>query len=195
MDKRPAVFLDRDGCVNVEGNHIRDLDQFRLYPESLNSIRKLNDTGFLVVVITNQSGVARGYMTEELVLRTHDTLREWATEADVRIDGIYYCPHHPEGAVEKYAIHCQCRKPAPGMLYRADEDLGIDFPRSFVVGDKISDIALGPAVGARSILVRTGFGVEQLEKIKSGGAPTPDHVADGIGDAVIWILDHHGAAG
>ncbi|MDH5637606.1 MAG: HAD family hydrolase [Nitrospinota bacterium] len=195
MDKRPAVFLDRDGCVNVEDNHIRNLDQFRLYPESLDSIKKLNAAGFLVVVITNQSGVARGFMTEELVRRTNGTLREWASEAGVVIDGIYYCPHHPEGTVEKYAIYCKCRKPAPGMLLQASEDLGIDFSRSFVIGDKISDIGLGPVVGARSILVRTGYGAAQLEKIKSGEAPWPDHVADGIGDAIDWILDHHGTEG
>ena len=188
MNKRPAVFLDRDGCVNVEDDHIRDLAQFRLYPDSLDSIKKLNDDGFEVVVITNQSGVARGYMTEDLVQQTHGTLLRWAEEAGVRIDGIYYCPHHPEGAVKKYAIRCQCRKPAPGMLLKAAEDLGIDLRQSYVVGDKISDIELGPAVGARAILVRTGFGAGQLEKIKSGSAQWPDHVADGIGQAVEWIL-------
>jgi len=188
MQKRPAVFLDRDGCVNVEDDHIREIAQFRLYPDSLDAIKKLNAAGFLVVVITNQSGVARGYMTEELVQRTHAILLEWAAEADARIDGIYYCPHHPEGSVERYSIYCKCRKPAPGMVLRAADELGIDLARSFVVGDKISDIRLGPAVGARAALVTTGFGAGQLEMIKSGEAAMPDHVAVGIGAAVDWIL-------
>lgn len=195
MDKRPAVFLDRDGCVNVEDSYIRDLAQLRLYPDSLNSIKKLNAAGLLVVIITNQSGVARGYMTEDLVRRAHDLLLGWARESGARIDGIYYCPHHPEGSQAPYAIHCQCRKPAPGMLRQAAEELGIDLAASFVVGDKISDIALGPAVGARAALVRTGYGVAQLEKIESESLPMPDHVADGIGGAVEWILSFGGAGG
>ena len=188
MDKRPAVFLDRDGCVNVEDDHIRDISQFRLYPDSMDSIKRLNTAGFLVVVVTNQSGVARGYMTEELVQRVHNRLLGWAADAGAVIDGIFYCPHHPEGSVERYSYECNCRKPKPGMLLRASAELGIDFPRSFVVGDKISDIQLGPAVGARAALVTTGFGAEQLKRIASLGYPMPDYVAPGIGGAVDWIL-------
>ncbi len=183
-----AVFLDRDGCVNVEDNHIRDIKQFRLYPESLTSIKKLNDAGFKVVIITNQSGVARGFMTEELVRRTNSLLLKWVDEFGAKIDRIEYCPHHPEGDIKKYAIKCECRKPMPGMLLRAAKALDINFDASWVIGDKISDIALGPATGAKAILVRTGFGARDEKAIANGEEPPPEFIAGGIGGAVDWIL-------
>jgi len=189
-----AVFLDRDGCVNVEDDHIRDISQFRLYPDTLGAIKRLNDAGFKVVIITNQSGVARGYMTEELVTEVHRLLTGWVERAGARIDRIEYCPHHPEWAVEEYAKVCDCRKPAPGMLVRAAGALGVDLEKSYIVGDKISDIALGPATGARAVLVRTGFGAREERKIRAGEAPGPDHIADGIGSAVDWILSDAGIA-
>lgn len=188
MSGNPAVFLDRDGCVNVEDDHIRSIEQFRLYPDTLESIRKLNRAGFLIVIITNQSGVARGYMTEELVGEVHKLMLTWFDEADVRIDAVEYCPHHPDGAVEKYSIKCDCRKPAPGMLKRAAARLDIDFSRSYVVGDKISDIELGPVTGAKAIMVKTGFGEREAGKIRNSDHLAPDFIADGIKDAVDWIL-------
>lgn len=188
MSGNPAVFLDRDGCVNVEDDHIRSIEQFRLYPDTLESIRKLNRAGFLIVIITNQSGVARGYMTEELVGQVHKLMLTWFDEADVRIDAVEYCPHHPDGAVDKYSIKCDCRKPAPGMLKRAAARLDIDFSRSYVVGDKISDIELGPVTGAKAIMVKTGFGEREAGKIRNSDHLAPDFIADGIKDAVDWIL-------
>ncbi len=183
-----AVFLDRDGCVNVEDNHIRDIKQFRLYEDSLTSIKRINDAGFKVVIITNQSGVARGLMTEDFVATVHALLFKWTLEAGARIDRIEYCPHHPEGAVEKYAIKCDCRKPEPGMVERAAKALDIDLGRSYVVGDKISDIKLGPATGMKSILVKTGFGEREAGTIERGEDIAPDYIATGIGDATDWIL-------
>ncbi|MBI4666787.1 MAG: HAD-IIIA family hydrolase [Nitrospinae bacterium] len=190
--KRKAVFLDRDGCVNVEDDHIRNIEQFRLYPETLESIKNLNEAGFLVVVITNQSGVARGFFTEDLVNDVHKLLVKWVDEAGAKIDLIQYCPHHPEGVVEQYAIECDCRKPKPGMILRAAEELDIDLSRSYVVGDKISDIELGPACGMKSALALTGFGQRELEKIRAGESAEPDFVAEHIGDAVRWILKDSG---
>ncbi len=140
-------------------------------------------------MITNQSGVARGYMTEELVNDVHDLLLQWCDQAGVAIDSIEYCPHHPDGAVPEYSMVCDCRKPAPGMLNRASEKLGIDLTQSYVVGDKLSDIGLGPAVGAKAIIVRTGFGERQIAKMEENGDQPPDYIADGIGDAVEWILN------
>lgn len=188
MSGNKAVFLDRDGCVNVEDHYIRHIDQFRLYPDTLPSLKKLRDAGFKIVIITNQSGVARGYFSEELVHEVHNLLHEWVAEANIHIDRVEYCPHHPDGSVERYAIDCDCRKPRPGMVLRAARELSIDLSRSYIVGDKISDIALGPVVGAKSILVRTGYGEAELEKIRQGKAAAPEHVAEGIGDAVEWIL-------
>ncbi|VAX15125.1 D-glycero-D-manno-heptose 1,7-bisphosphate phosphatase [hydrothermal vent metagenome] len=186
---RKAVFLDRDGCVNVEDHYIRDIKRFCLYPDTLESIKALNDAGFAIVVVTNQSGVARGYMTEELVNEVHELLLKMTREAGVIIDSIEYCPHHPEGVVEKYAMKCDCRKPAPGMALRAAKELGINTKRSYVVGDKISDMELGFAIGAKTVLVRTGFGEREAGKIERGEAAPPNHVAKGIGPAVAWILD------
>lgn len=183
-----AVFLDRDGCVNVEKDHIRDIAQFELYPDSVESIKRLNNAGYAVIVITNQSGVARGYMTEALVKDVNALMVKQVTEGGGKIDRVEYCPHHPEGVVKEYAVDCDCRKPRPGMLLRAGRALGLDFSKSFVVGDKISDIELGPATGSKAILVRTGFGERELGKIRDGQAAAPDFVAGGIGEAVGWIL-------
>lgn len=184
----PAVFLDRDGCVNVEDDHITDIERFRLYPDSLDAMKRLSSVGFLIVIITNQSGIARGLMTEDLVYKTHALLLRLAVEAAIRIDRIEYCPHHPDGVVPEFAIECDCRKPAPGMILRAAKALPIDLESSYVVGDKISDIKLGPATGVKSVLVRTGFGAREEETIKRGEADPPDHIADGIAGAVDWII-------
>lgn len=183
-----AVFLDRDGCVNVEANYIRDIAQFQLYPDSVESIKRLNNAGYAVIVITNQAGVARGYMTEELVRDVNALMLKQVTEGGGRIDRVEYCPHHPEGVVKKYTMDCECRKPRPGMAHRAGRALGLDFSKSFVVGDKISDIELGPATGMKAILVRTGFGERDLGKISRGEAVPPDFTASGIKEAVDLIL-------
>jgi D-glycero-D-manno-heptose 1,7-bisphosphate phosphatase len=185
---RKAVFLDRDGCVNVEADHIRDIAQFRLYPDSVESIKRLNNAGYAVIVITNQSGVARGYMTEGLVREVNALMLKQVTEGGGKIDRVEYCPHHPEGVVKEYAVDCDCRKPRPGMILRAGRALGVDFSRSFVVGDKMSDVALGPATGMKAILARTGFGERELGKIRSGQSAPPDFTASGIAEAVDWIL-------
>ena len=185
---RKAVFLDRDGCVNVENDHIRDIAQFQLYSDSAKSIKRLNDAGYAVVVITNQSGVARGYMTEGLLREVNALMLKQVAEGGGRIDRVEYCPHHPEGVVKEYALECDCRKPRPGMIFRAGMALGLDFSKSFVVGDKISDIELGPATGMKAILVRTGFGERDLGKINRGEAVAPDFTASGIKEAVDWIL-------
>lgn len=191
-DGRPAVFLDRDGCVNVEDDHIRDISQLRLYPDSLESVRRLNEAGFVIVIVTNQSGVARGYMTEDLVRETNALLVRWLEEGGARVDAVEYCPHHPEGAVDEYTMSCDCRKPETGMLERAAGKLSIDFSKSYIVGDKISDVIMGPATGARAVLVRTGFGERELMKIEGGECAPPDYVAAGIGEAVDWILRDSG---
>lgn len=186
-----TVFVDRDGCLNVEDSYIRDINQFRLYPDTLSSLKALNDAGFVIVVLTNQSGVARGYMTEKLVNDVHELLLKMTSEAGVVIDKIEYCPHHPEGVVEEYSIKCDCRKPAPGMALRAAEELGIDTKQSYMIGDKICDMELGVAIGAKTVLVRTGFGKREAGKIERGEAVKPDYIADGIGPAVKWILSAH----
>jgi D,D-heptose 1,7-bisphosphate phosphatase len=184
---RPAVFLDRDGTINVEVGYLSRPEDLRLINGSAGAIRLLNEAGFLVVVVSNQSGVARGYFSEEAVERVNKAMARRLERRGARLDAIYYCPHYPEGVVDRYRRECDCRKPAPGMVRRAQEDLGIDVPRSYVVGDHLGDILLAKNVGARSILVATGHGADEIEKLTGRGIE-PDFVVKNLAEAVDRIL-------
>ncbi|MBP1637045.1 MAG: gmhB [Acidobacteria bacterium] len=150
-----AVFLDRDGTIIEEVGYLNRLDRVTFFPWSIDAIRLLNAAGFRVVVVTNQAGVARGYYDEAFVQATHAFIDERVRAGRARVDAYYYCPHHPEGRVPEYRRACDCRKPGPGMIRRAERELGIDPARSFVVGDRWLDVEFGHAAGARSVLVRT----------------------------------------
>lgn len=182
---KPAVFLDRDGTVIEEVGYLNRLDRVSFFPWSVDAVRVLGDAGLLVVVVTNQAGVARGYFDEKLVRATHALIDTRMHSGGARIDGYYYCPHHPDGTVEAFSVTCDCRKPKPGMILRAARDLDIDVARSFVVGDRWLDVEMGHAVGATTVLVRTGYGVEE-EGYPAGIAA--DMVADNLMDAASWIL-------
>ena len=184
---RPAVFLDRDGTINVEVGYLSRPEDLRLINGSAGAVRRLNEAGFLVVVVSNQSGVARGYFSEEAVERVNEAMERRLRRRGARLDAIYYCPHHPEGVVDRYRRECGCRKPAPGMVRRAQEDLGIDVPRSYVVGDHRGDILLAKNVGARSILVTTGHGADEIEKL-TGDGTQPDFIVKNLAEAVDRIL-------
>jgi D-glycero-D-manno-heptose 1,7-bisphosphate phosphatase len=181
-----AVFLDRDGTIIEDVGYAGRVDQVNFYPWSIDAIRALNAAGLAVVVITNQAGVARGFFGEADVEMVHRHVTAVVEGGGARIDAYYYCPHHPEGTIEQYRLRCDCRKPAPGLVERAARELGIDPGRSFVVGDKWLDIGLARAVGARGILVRTGYGVQEEEQ------PRPELAADVVVDhlaaAASWIL-------
>ena len=183
-----AIFLDRDGTINEEKGYLNDPDGLNLLPGAGEAIKKVNDHQIKVVVITNQSGVARGYFSEDQVEMIHQKLRELLKEKCAFLDGIYYCPHHPEVCHTEYGIKCNCRKPAPGMLETASEELGIDLACSYVIGDKIIDVELAYRVGAKGILVLTGYGKEEVEALNSGSKRRPDYVARDILDAVNWVL-------
>ncbi len=183
-----AVFLDRDGTVNAEVHFLSSPDKLQLIPRTIPAIRELNDLGVKVFIITNQSGVARGIFPESEVSVVHVALREMLKKENALVDDFFYCPHLPGVVDARYNKDCECRKPRPGMIFRAGRALGVDFSKSFVVGDKISDVALGPATGMKAALVRTGFGERDLGKIRDGEVAAPDFVAGGIGDAVDWIL-------
>ena len=152
-----AVFLDRDGVLNVDNGYVSQVDDFEFIEGAIDACKKLKEKGFLLVVITNQSGIARGYFSEQ----QFNTLTEWMdwslADRGVDLDGIYYCPHHAEKGIGEYKVECDCRKPKPGMLLSAIEDLNIDVNSSILVGDKISDIQSGIAAGVKTnYLVRTG---------------------------------------
>ena len=187
-EKRPAAFLDRDGTINVDAGYIDRLERFELYPFAFDAIRLLRRAGYLIVVITNQAGVAQGLYGEDFVEVTAQFLRDYAAKSDTAIDGHYYCPHSPEATVAKYRTHCDCRKPKPGLALRAAQDLGIDLARSVVIGDRWRDISVANAIGARGILVRTGYGVAEERQPQAG--ITADAVCDDLIGAAVWLLDH-----
>jgi D-glycero-D-manno-heptose 1,7-bisphosphate phosphatase len=154
---RRAVFLDRDGVINEERGYVHTPDQFILIPRVVAAIRNLRLSGFKVVVITNQSGVARGFFNVATVDKLHRHFQEILGAEGEHVDGIYYCPHHPEGTVTEYAVHCDCRKPMPGLLLQAAKELNLDLSASYLVGDKLSDIQAGRQASLREeFLVRTG---------------------------------------
>lgn len=155
-----AVFIDRDGTINVEKEYLYLSAELEFIPGAATAIRLLNEAGFLVVVVTNQSGVARGYYTEEDVHNLHRYIASQLELSGARVDAWFYCPHHPSGR-GSYALPCRCRKPQPGMLQEAARRFDIDLESSFMIGDKLVDVAAGRAAGCRSILVRTGYGADE----------------------------------
>ncbi|MCX8118354.1 MAG: D-glycero-beta-D-manno-heptose 1,7-bisphosphate 7-phosphatase [Desulfobacterota bacterium] len=190
-----AVFLDRDGTINEEVGYLNQVSRFRLLPRSAEAIRLLNQAGIKVVVITNQSGVARGYFPESLVHQVHERMVDELKEQGAHVDGIYYCPHHPEIGEPPYRQRCRCRKPETGLVEEAVKDLEIDCLRSYAIGDKRVDIEFGRKIGARAILVLTGHGREERDRLGDDQAFSPDFVAEDLYEAVQWVLSREGHSG
>ena len=184
---RPAVFLDRDGSMIRDVGYLNSLDQVEWFPWAIDAIRLLNRAGFAVCVVTNQGGIGLGLCNEETVIRIHKAMAADLGSAGAVVDGWYFCPHHPRAVISDLRVDCECRKPKPGLLYRASETHDIDLARSFVVGDKVSDVALAGPVGARSVLVRTGYGEGELRRC-NGRIPEATYVADDLMAATSWIL-------
>ena len=183
---RSAVFLDRDGTMIEDVGYLASLRRIAFYPWTVDAIRMLNRTGLAVVVVTNQSGVARGMFSDAFVGETHRGIEAQLAAGGARVDAYYHCPHHPDGRVAAYARTCTCRKPGRGMIDQAAADLGLDPRRSFVVGDKWIDVQLGRAVGSRAILVRTGAGAE--EELSPPPGVAADAVVDNLAAAAGWII-------
>jgi len=183
---KPAVFLDRDGTLIEEVGYLDRLDRLMFFPWSIDAVRLLNRAGYLVVVVTNQAGVARGFFEESFLGEAHRHIDATMAAGDARIDGYYYCPHHPEASVAAYRQMCNCRKPSPGMLRQAEQDLGIDLHRSFVIGDRWHDVQLAQTVGATGILVRTGYGQTEERRPKENVRAAA--VVDNLIEAVGWML-------
>ena len=162
---RPAVFLDRDGTINVEKDYLIDPTEFEFIPGVPQALKKLQDAGYLLVVVTNQSGVARGFFSLKDVEQLHAHMSELLKGYGVQLAGIYSCPHHPSSGVGDYRKECDCRKGKPGMLQRAARELGIDLQRSFMIGDKDADIQAGQAAGCKSYLVKTGHGEKWQDSV------------------------------
>ena len=182
---RAAVFLDRDGTIIEDIGYLGSPDQIVWYPWSVDAIRALNRARLPVVVITNQSGIARGLLTERAVREVHEALDQHLAGGGARIDAYYYCPHHPEGTVAEYRQQCDCRKPACGLIERAARDLNLDPRRSVLVGDSWTDIAAARAAGARALLVGGGGGRVKDDR---GPGPQPDAIVGHLAAAASWIL-------
>jgi D-glycero-D-manno-heptose 1,7-bisphosphate phosphatase len=178
---RPAVFLDRDGTIDEEVGYLNHASRFRMFPFAAPAIRRLNEAGLPVIVVTNQSGVGRGYFPESLVHTVNELMTQQLREKGAAIDAIYYCPHTS-------AENCSCRKPRTGMLDHAALEHALDLQRSFVVGDRYGDIELARNAGARSVLVRTGYGEGELAWHAATWPMQPDFVAEDIMQAADWIL-------
>ena len=187
MMKR-AVFLDRDGTLNEEVGYINHIDRFRLFPWTAPAVRKLNEAGIPSVVVTNQSGVARDYFPLDLVHQVHERLRIELARCEARLDAIYFCPHHPDGKVAAYTTRCACRKPEPGMLVRAAQDLDLDFGSSYMISDRFQDLSMAFRVGMKGVLLLTGYGKGEYLYHRDKWPRLPAFVAADLLEAVNWIL-------
>ncbi len=185
---RAAVFLDRDGTLCEEVGYVNHLSRSRLLPNSIEAIRLVNRAGLLAVVTTNQSGVARGYFSQELVEAVHAKLLATLSENGARLDAVYYCPHHPSEGTPPWRAVCECRKPKPGMILRAAREHDIDLSGSYVVGDSVVDIEAGASAGVPGILVKTGYGRGLLEHQRHRFMTEPALAAEDLLEAVGWIL-------
>lgn len=167
---QPAVFLDRDGVLTKEKSYVTALEQLEIFSYASECVATIKEKGYLTVVITNQSGIARGLLSEEELIKMNLFLLQ-----KTGVDAVYYCPHYEQGVIRKYSKKCNCRKPQTGMIELACKDFDIDLARSYIVGDRASDILTGQKVGIKTILVESGYGSAKLEK-----QVTPDYILDDL---------------
>jgi D-glycero-D-manno-heptose 1,7-bisphosphate phosphatase len=186
FSKNIAVFLDRDGTINEEVNFVKSVEELKLIPGASKAINRMNSLGLKTFILSNQSGIARGFFTEEELAVINAKLLELLSVENASIDSIYYCPHHPEGIIKEFAINCNCRKPKIGMVLAAAEKYDVDIKKSFVIGDMLRDLECGKNAGMKSILVLTGKGKETLNSLKTGSLQ-PDFIADDLIHALEYI--------
>lgn len=184
-----AVFFDRDGTINEEAGYIRDLNNLKLIKGAAEAIESIRKEGYLAVLITNQSGPARGYYSEDWVKQLNNRVQELLNGEGTKLDAMYYCPHLPDGTVPEYTKECDCRKPGNALYLQAKNDFDIDLESSFMVGDKATDVEAGHNAHCKSILLKTGYG-EQVLNGEYQTVPDADYVADDIVDACKWIISN-----
>lgn len=182
---RGAIFLDRDGTIITEKNYLREIGEIRLLPGALQGLRQLSTTGMPLYLFTNQAGIAHGYFDENRVAAIHRYLIDLLAKAGVHFRGVLYCPHHPQAEVAAYRVDCFCRKPNPGLMLRAAYLEALDLSRSFVIGDKLTDLEAGKKVAAKTILVLTGYGAGESRRIPERSAP--DFIAADLIEAAAWV--------
>lgn len=177
--RKPALFLDRDGVLTEENGYITSIEDLHMFPYAAECIRRIHKKGYYAIVITNQSGVARGLFTEKNLMEMNEYLRE-----TLEADAVYYCPHHPDGKVDKYRKTCRCRKPETGLLEQACRDFDIDMRGSYMVGDRAGDILAGRRAGIKTVLLESGYGTSRLEE-----NVTPDYILADLRNVVDLIPD------
>jgi D-glycero-D-manno-heptose 1,7-bisphosphate phosphatase len=182
--KQPAVFIDRDGTISEEVGYVNHPSRFRLFPYSPAAIRTLNEGHWLAILVTNQAGVARGYFSEDVILKVHDRLSSELSDQHARLDAIYYCAHHPTVGEPPYRLDCDCRKPRAGLIHRAAQDFDIDLDASWMVGDRYSDVELARNAGLRSAFVLSGYGRGEWEYQRLHWKHQPDLVCENLLEAV-----------
>lgn len=185
--KKRAIFLDRDGTINKDVGYPNSYTMIDIFSYSFEAVKKINQANFLAVVVTNQSGIGRGYIEEKNLQALHQKMARAFGRHGAHFDGIYYCPHYEDSDQAEYRGKCSCRKPKPGMAQQAAQDLDIDLSQSYMIGDKEEDILFGKNAQAVPILVLTGFGTKALPQLRKKGIE-PVYVADTLLDAVDWIL-------
>jgi len=191
--KRPALFMDRDGTISEEVGYVNHPSRFRVFPYTAAAIKLLNENGWLAVIVTNQAGVARGYFAEDVILQVHDRLRGEIENASAKLDAIYYCAHHPSVGEPPYRLDCDCRKPKTGLIDQATADLEIDRERSWMVGDRYSDIELARNAGVHSAFVLSGYGRGEWEYQRGAWKLEPEVVAENLLEAVKKIIERDAA--
>lgn len=185
--KRPAVFMDRDGTISEEIGYVNHPSRYRVFPYAGEAVRLLNQSNYLAVLVTNQAGVARGYFTEDVIKAVHACLEKELAKNDAHLDAIFYCAHHPNVGEAPYRQDCDCRKPKPGLITRAAAEFDIDLTRSWMIGDRYSDIELARNAGVRSAFVLSGYGLGEWEYQRSVWKTEPDLVANDLLEAVRLI--------
>lgn len=186
--KNIAVFIDRDGTVSEEVGYVNHLSRYKLFSFTAEAIKRLNQANLKAILITNQAGVARGYFTEDLIWKVHEKLSLELANSGACLDGIYYCPHHPSAGEPPYRANCECRKPKPGLIYKAAQEHEIDLTRSFMIGDKYTDVELAQHIGIKGIMVMTGYGIGEYEYQRNTWPKMPDKIALDLLEAVDWII-------
>ena len=186
--KRPAVFMDRDGTISEEVGYVNHPSRYRVFPFSAEALRLLKEHGWLAILVTNQAGAARGYFTEDLITEVHGVLKRELERGGAKLDAIYYCAHHPSVGEPPLRLDCDCRKPRPGLIRRAAEEFEIDLARSWMIGDRYSDIVLAHNAGVRSGFVLTGYGLGEWEYQRAEWKHQPELVAENLLEAVKKIV-------
>jgi D-glycero-D-manno-heptose 1,7-bisphosphate phosphatase len=178
--KEKAVFLDRDGVINEDYGYVHKIENFHIYPEVFPALRKLQEAGFKLLIVTNQSGIAVGYYTEDDFKKVTQHMLSIFEKEGIKIDKVYYCPHHPEGIVPQYTMKCDCRKPESGMIRQGIKEFNIDPSKSFLIGDKENDIKAAHKEGIKAALVKTGQGKKYVDSTS----------ADFVGENILDVVEN-----